>query len=220
MLARETLPAVIDIMAEATYALSQGELLQEHHVWSTEIPESEYFRLIEMKTAALIGAACEIGSTVAGDPPEQRVAMREIGQKLGLIYQITDDILDIEGSVEDLGKPVHADFGQGRITLPLIRALQAATPAERERARDICDRARRRREPPDGQARTDDGTDATGASWEGLVDLVSRYNGVAQARQVVDELADGLRGLLDRHTHGSVRESFEGVIGLVRMRNH
>lgn len=219
MLVHETLPEVVAIMADVTYDLSQGELLQEQVIFRPDLSEEEYFRLIELKTSALISSACQIGGVVTGASAEEQACLREFGRLLGLVYQIVDDILDIAGSQDQLGKPVHADLEQGKVTLPLIAALAEATEEERDSTREIFAMGLRGREPADGQP-PPAANQLPPIPWQLVEALVERYDGVARARSRVTELANEARHVL--RSNGSVRVAgrLEPVLDFVLDRDY
>jgi geranylgeranyl pyrophosphate synthase len=218
-LVHETMPDVVEIMADVTLELSEGELLQEQVIFQPDLDESSYFRLIELKTSALIGAACEIGGVVSGVGEGERARLREFGRGLGLVYQIVDDVLDVSGSEDCLGKPVHADLEQGKVTLPLICAQRCATEDERIRIRDLFALGLRRREPADG-CPLPDFDSLPSVSWEEVEALVERYDGVGRARARVEELANDARETLHAGVSPAIVARLEPVLDFVLARDH
>ncbi len=218
-LVHETMPDVVEIMADVTLELSEGELLQEQVIFQPDLDEASYFRLIELKTSALIGAACEIGGVVSGASSDQRARLREFGRGLGLVYQIVDDLLDVAGSEACLGKPVHADLEQGKVTLPLICAQQHATDEERGRLREIFAHGLQRREPADGSPPPDLGS-LPPVHWEEVEALIERYDGVRHARVRVAELADETRRVLHSGVAPAIVARLEPVLDFVLARDH
>jgi octaprenyl-diphosphate synthase len=122
---------VLDILANASAVIAEGEVLQLSVASNVSTGEDTYLRVIRGKTAALFAAATEVGGVVAGAPEAQVAALREYGDALGLSFQITDDLLDYGGLSLSLGKNVGDDFRERKMTLPVIRALAAADAAER-----------------------------------------------------------------------------------------
>jgi octaprenyl-diphosphate synthase len=92
-----------------------------------------YIEVITRKTAILISASCQIGAILGEADEEQEEAMRRFGLNLGIAFQLRDDFLDYAGSEEEFGKPVGKDLQEGKITLPLIHALQSSNKADRQR---------------------------------------------------------------------------------------
>ncbi|MAE71709.1 MAG: hypothetical protein CME06_14730, partial [Gemmatimonadetes bacterium] len=217
-LVHATMPDVVTIMADVTYELSQGELIQEQVVFQPDLVESDYFQLIELKTSALIGAACEIGGVVAGIGGAEQKRLRGFGRKLGLVYQIVDDILDFVGDEALMGKPVHTDLAQGKVTLPLILAFERATDAERRRTEDLFEEGLSRREPADGQPRSElDGRPTI--PWHEVEEIVNRHEGVNLARGRVAALADEVRIDLNELATEGLIERLEPILDYVLSRD-
>lgn len=125
---------ILDIISSLGRSLSSGELAQLHVGSSMWIDEAQYNRIIDLKTARLFQACAEAGAESAGCTQRQRTALREYGRLLGLCFQIKDDIFDYS-DLEELGKPTMSDLRDGKVTLPLIIALQRAPEAEAEAVR-------------------------------------------------------------------------------------
>ena len=124
---------ILQVLSHATTMMAEGEILQLLHAGNLKITADEYFEVITRKTAILMSAACQIGAILGGAPSDQEEALSQMGLNLGITFQVVDDILDYTGDEKSLGKQICADLREGRITLPLIHALAAATPADRER---------------------------------------------------------------------------------------
>jgi octaprenyl-diphosphate synthase len=110
-----------------------GEFMQLHNATNYNLAEADYFAVIMGKTARLIGATCEIGALVAGADVEDRLALRNYGIHLGSAFQIIDDLLDYLGDEDKTGKSVGNDFQEGKMTLPLIIAIDRAEEKDRKR---------------------------------------------------------------------------------------
>jgi octaprenyl-diphosphate synthase len=128
---------VMEIMADATNTIAEGEVLQLLNLGDPEISESSYFQVIENKTAKLFEAACRLGAVLAGTDQATEENLATFGNKLGLAFQIADDVMDYDGDVETMGKNVGDDLAEGKPTLPLIHA-RAATD---EAGQAVIDRA-------------------------------------------------------------------------------
>ncbi|MCX6639316.1 MAG: polyprenyl synthetase family protein [bacterium] len=116
---------VLDILGNTAQRMSRGELLQISKVRKLDITEDIYFDMISDKTAALLSACCELAVVASAGNEDQRRAMRNFGEKLGLAFQIRDDVLDFEGRGGIIGKPVMGDVKERKITLPLIHAIRS-----------------------------------------------------------------------------------------------
>ena len=128
---------ILRILSETTTFMAEGEILQLINSDNLEITEEEYIEVIKRKTAILISAACQIGAILGQATEEQEEAMRLFGLNLGIAFQLRDDFLDYTGSEEEFGKPVGKDLQEGKITLPLIRALQSSNDGDRQNLVDL-----------------------------------------------------------------------------------
>ncbi len=122
---------LLQIMSRAVKDMSEGELLQMEKARRLDISEEVYFDIIRQKTASLIAAACAAGASSAGASLEEVEQMRLFGEKIGIAFQIRDDLFDLGD--DDVGKPRGIDIKEKKMTLPLIYALQRAGRAERRR---------------------------------------------------------------------------------------
>lgn len=128
---------ILKVLLDATTRMSEGEVLQLVNSDNLEISEREYLEVITRKTAVLISAACQTGAIFGGGGPAEEKALKAYGHHLGIAFQLIDDILDFTGEAEELGKPVGNDLQEGKVTLPLIYALQNAKAPERLRLTQI-----------------------------------------------------------------------------------
>lgn len=135
--------------------LCAGELLQLHHRENFSLDEQTYFEIVDRKTASLIAAACLLGSRHAGGDPATVARFETFGRKLGIAFQIQDDLLDLTGDASIVGKPLGKDLEKGKLTLPLIHHLSTAAPAERGRTLDLIERHERGRVLAEALASTD-----------------------------------------------------------------
>ena len=122
---------VLSILADASSTISEGEILQLSAVRNIKTDESAYFKIIEGKTAALFAAATEVGAVISNVEDKEADALANFGNALGISFQITDDLLDYVGSEEVLGKNIGDDFKEGKVTLPLIKAISKSSKEEK-----------------------------------------------------------------------------------------
>ena len=124
----------IDVMAlisKATNGIAEGEVQQLTLLQNTSTSEADYLEVIYRKTALLFEVSAESGAVLGGASASEAAAYREYGRHLGLAFQLMDDWLDYEGSAQDLGKNTGDDLAEGKVTLPIILALQAAGASDR-----------------------------------------------------------------------------------------
>lgn len=122
---------VLKILSDAAAIIAQGEVLQLTTAGNLESTMDDYHEVIRGKTAALFAAACEVGPVISGADQNAAAAMAEYGMNLGIAFQITDDALDYSGGNKKLGKAAGDDFREGKITAPVILALEKAGAEER-----------------------------------------------------------------------------------------
>lgn len=122
---------IVQSLAELGRTLSNGEILQLSNIQNTDFSEDVYYEVIKMKTAALFEACCEIGAMSANANDEDLLKVRNFGRNLGIIFQIRDDIFDYYDSKE-IGKPTGNDMAEGKLTLPVLYALNSTHDAEME----------------------------------------------------------------------------------------
>ncbi len=121
---------VLDIFAQATHYMAEGEILQLVHAHNPDTTEATYFDVIQRKTAKLFEVAAELGVAMLEQGQEAGKIMRGYGMDLGLAYQLIDDVLDYSGDPEQTGKNMGNDLAEGKMTLLLIEALRKGSKAE------------------------------------------------------------------------------------------
>ncbi|WP_135504145.1 polyprenyl synthetase family protein [Roseovarius aestuariivivens] len=122
---------VLDILANASATIAEGEVLQLTAARNLKTDEAIYLQVVRGKTAALFSAATEVGGVIAGADQAQIGALFSYGDALGIAFQIVDDLLDYQGDTKATGKNVGDDFRERKLTLPVIKAVAAATESER-----------------------------------------------------------------------------------------
>ena len=120
---------ILEVMAEATNIIAEGEVLQLMNIGNIDVTEEEYLHVIEYKTAKLFQAAAQVGAILAGATNLQEQALKNYGTHLGTAFQIIDDVLDYAGDVTTIGKNLGDDLAEGKPTLPLIYLLNQGSPA-------------------------------------------------------------------------------------------
>jgi octaprenyl-diphosphate synthase len=180
----------VRVLARATRELAAGEVMQRADAFATGLGVERYLERCRLKTAVLFRAACELGSLQAGGPSDQ---LAVFGERIGLAFQILDDVLDVTGPPERTGKPRGADLLDGTVTLPLIVA--------RLRDAEIAALDLRHIETPAAAASLCDRIAATGA----LADSRERaLQMVADAKRVLPALPSRQRTALELVADGVV----------------
>ena len=119
---------VLKLMADVTNLIAEGEVMQLVRAGDPDTSREQYFDVITRKTAILFAAACEGAAMLSDESDDTLKTMHDIGLNLGIAFQLIDDVLDYEGDPETTGKNVGDDLNEGKPTLPLIHAMQHASP--------------------------------------------------------------------------------------------
>jgi octaprenyl-diphosphate synthase len=156
---------VLDILANASATIAEGEVLQLTAAQNLATTEAIYLQVVRGKTAALFAAAAEVGGVISGADEQQVDALNRFGDALGISFQIADDLLDYGGATEATGKNIGDDFRERKLTLPVIKAVAAATEEEHAFWKRTIERGDQR----DGDL-------------EQALDILAKHNALAQAR--------------------------------------
>src|SRR3954464_6723385 len=127
---------VMEILADATNVIAEGEVLQLMNMHDAGLDEAAYLRVIRSKTAKLFEASARLGAVLAGADARIEEACAAYGQALGTAFQVIDDVLDYDGDATEMGKNLGDDLREGKATLPLIAAMRRGTPEQAATIRD------------------------------------------------------------------------------------
>ncbi|MBO9716032.1 MAG: polyprenyl synthetase family protein [Pseudoxanthomonas sp.] len=130
---------VMQVLADTTNRIAEGEVLQLLHVRNPDTDEAAYLRVIERKTAVLFAAGTRLGALASGADEAVQRALYDYGMNLGYAFQIADDVLDYTADAADLGKNLGDDLAEGKATLPLIHAIAHSDDATRQRLRAVVE---------------------------------------------------------------------------------
>ena len=128
--------SIMRILSKATNQIAEGEVLQLLNIKNDNVSQTEYFNVIEQKTACLFEAACKIGALLSDSSEKTINSLGDFGLHLGIAFQIIDDALDYESNSIAMGKEVGDDLSEGKITLPMIYALEKTSGSENKILRD------------------------------------------------------------------------------------
>ena len=191
---------LLEAVSQAAKRMAVGELLQLQQSKNFELEESEYSEIIADKTASLFGAACQAGFLEAKPDSPDAVKYQRFGETLGMSFQIVDDLLDYTGDANRTGKTRGNDIKEGKVTLPLIRALQTAGPAvRREMLKTV-----------QGYSPDD---------FNHIHEFISEQGGFDYARRKANELKDQALEYLDGVPESPYRRSLEVVVDYAASRN-
>ena len=186
-------PQAVRILARASSELAEGELMQRTDAWNLDTPTERYLERCRMKTAVLFRAACELGGLESSEPS---MALGLFGERIGVAFQILDDVLDVAGPPERTGKPRGTDLLDGTVTLPLILARERDPGRAPVNLRELKGAAQ--------AATVCDWIESTGA----LADAKDRAVGLAEdAKSLLSELPPRQRSALEL-VAGSVVERY------------
>ena len=121
---------VLRIVSDATNVIAEGEVLQLMNTGRASVDERAYLEVIQRKTAKLFEAAARLGAVLGGASPEREDAFARYGTHVGTAFQIMDDVLDYSGDATAIGKNLGDDLAEGKMTLPLIRAIESGSPED------------------------------------------------------------------------------------------
>ena len=193
---------IVTYLAELGRTLSDGEILQLSNIGRKDISEDVYYDVIKQKTAALFEACAGIGALSSGASEEDVMAAKQFGQNLGIIFQIRDDIFDYYDSKE-IGKPTGNDMAEGKLTLPVIHAVNNGGDEDMKRlALKVKDHS------------------VTAEEIASLVDYTKRMGGIEYAEKRMWEFhAEAQRFLDERVGQQDVKEALQAYLDFVIKRN-
>jgi octaprenyl-diphosphate synthase len=157
---------ILEVVAKVTEEMAQGEILQLQRKGKPDLTREEYLRIIRCKTAVLFEGACRVSAILADAPGEAEAALADYGHCTGLAFQMADDLLDYTEDGAALGKVPGADLREGKLTLPVIHALEQAPEADRRAMVEII---------------TQD--DFSAESFAALLNLLERNDGIGYTRR-------------------------------------
>lgn len=190
---------LLKILSGAVKRMSEGELLQLEKARRLDIKEEVYFEIIRGKTASLISAACEAGAASTSDDPAVIERMKIFGEKIGIAFQIRDDLFDF-GS-EDVGKPLGIDIKEKKLTLPLIYALRNASRRDKRYYLNLIRRHHNKKE-----------------KVAEVIDFVWESGGIEYARKVMHQYRSEAFELLHEFPENEARRSLEDLVLFVTER--
>ena len=184
---------LLEIVSEAVREMSEGELLQIEKARNLDITEDIYFDIIRQKTASLIASCCEVGACSSGVSDEMSKEMKKFGEKVGMAFQIKDDLFDY-GEMEN-GKPIGIDIKEKKMTLPLIYALQHASWGEKRRIIRIV---KHKSHKPEKVAE--------------VIDFVKASGGIAYATTIMEQYYQEAKDILLHIPDSPYKQSLLGLV--------
>jgi octaprenyl-diphosphate synthase len=192
---------VMEVLADATNTIAEGEVLQLMNVRDAAVTEEAYLHVIRYKTAKLFEAAGRIGAIIAGASTEVELALAAYGMHLGTAFQLVDDVLDYYGDAAETGKNVGDDLSEGKPTLPLIQAMRVGSPEQATIVRDAIEGTRPR-------------------DFASVVAVIRETGALDYARAAARREAGMAQAALDCLKDSQYRESLIGLAAFAVARTH
>ncbi|MDR3701387.1 MAG: polyprenyl synthetase family protein [Candidatus Sulfopaludibacter sp.] len=193
----------LDLLIGLTQMMVEGELLQLEHIGHIDISEADCMELVDRKTACLFSVCARLGALASRADPQTHEKLGEYAWNLGMAFQLVDDVLDFTAREKVLGKPVGGDLREGKVTLPLVYALERATPAERRMVETIL-RQRTYDEVP----------------FARILSLLEKYRGIERVKERAQAFTDKARRLINEFPESPYQRALLTVTDLVTDRDH
>ncbi len=194
---------ILDLMAGVTQMMVEGELLQLERIGSLAVSEADYMELVDRKTAGLFSVCARLGAIAAGADEVTEERLGEYGWNAGMAFQLADDVLDFTAHERVLGKPVGNDLAEGKVTLPLIYALEEAEAQERGLVETVL------------RERTYDQV-----PFANILSLIRKYRGVERAYQRAQVFTQRARRLISEFPQSPCQRALHALTELVTERDH
>lgn len=193
---------ILDVLISLTQMMVEGELLQLERLHRIDITEADYMELVDRKTAALFSACASLGATAANAEESAELNLREFAWNLGMAFQLVDDILDFTSTEKILGKPAGNDLREGKVTLPMIYALEKATADERHAVETVM----------------------TDGSYEHvpfmhIVQILDRHGAIARAYDRAHSFTEKARSILTAFPETASQRALYSILELVTERS-
>ena len=187
----------LEVMTNTVKRMSEGELLQIRKTRKLDIDEETYFKIISDKTASLLETCCEIGALSATTNSDYINAMSKFGEYIGMAFQIRDDILDYEGNLSTIGKPVGGDIKEKKITLPLIYSLNQVSKDEASKIKKMIKNGKKKE------------------SVNEIIAFVRQHNGIDYALQTASEYSEKAKEVLQTFPHSQSKLAMEALVDFI-----
>ncbi|NDG05096.1 MAG: polyprenyl synthetase family protein, partial [Alphaproteobacteria bacterium] len=185
---------VLRILSNASAVIAEGEVLQLSTTQNIAATDNDYLNVIRAKTAELFAAACRIGAVITDRPEHEQQTLYDFGLNLGMAFQMIDDVLDYSAEQARLGKTVGDDFAEGKMTLPIIVALQRGTEPERDFWR-----------------RTLEKRDQHAGDLAAAQAILQRHNALETVAKRAQHYATTARHLLDIFPHSPLKQTLQNI---------
>jgi octaprenyl-diphosphate synthase len=194
---------LLDLLIGLTQMMVEGELLQLERIGRIEVTEADCMELVDRKTACLFSVCAKLGALVAGADSQTEERLGDYAWNLGMAFQLVDDLLDFTSREKVLGKPVGNDLREGKVTLPLVYALEQASGEERRRVETILRDRNYDRVP-----------------FPLILAMVERYGGIARVKERAQAFTEKARGIIGEFPESPYQRALYSVTELVTERDH
>jgi octaprenyl-diphosphate synthase len=194
---------ILDLLIGLTQMMVEGELLQLDRIGKIDVSEADCMELVDRKTACLFSVCARLGALASHSDARMQERLGEYAWNLGMAFQLVDDVLDFTAREKTLGKPVGGDLREGKVTLPLVYALERATPAERRQVETIL-RERNYLEVPFSQ----------------ILALIEKYRGIERVKARAQAFTDKARRIINEFPDSPYQRALLAVTELVTERDH
>jgi octaprenyl-diphosphate synthase len=194
---------ILDLLISLTQTMVEGELLQLERIGVIDISEADCMELADRKTACLFSVCARLGAVCGCGDAAVQDKLGEYAWNLGMAFQLVDDVLDFTAREKTLGKPVGSDLREGKVTLPLVYALECALPAERRLVENILER-RSYHETP----------------FARILSLLKKYNAIERARERALAFTEKARRIIAEFPESPYQRALLAVTELVTERDH
>ena len=194
---------ILDLLIGLTQMMVEGELLQLERIGHIGISEADCMELVDRKTACLFSVCARLGALASHADAQTQEKLGEYAWNLGMAFQLVDDVLDFTAREKTLGKPVGGDLREGKVTLPLVYALERATESERRMVETIL-RQRTYEEVP----------------FARILALLETYRGIERVKERAQAFTDKARQIINEFPESAYQRALLTVTDLVTDRDH
>jgi octaprenyl-diphosphate synthase len=194
---------ILDLLISLTQMMVDGELLQLERIGRIDVSEADCMELVDRKTACLFSVCARLGALAGNANADVQERLGEYAWNLGMAFQLVDDVLDFTAREKTLGKPVGGDLREGKVTLPLVYALERAAPAERRLVEIILD-----------QRNYDE------VPFARILTLLEKYRGIERVKERAQAFTDKARQLIGGFPDSPYQRALLSVTELVTERDH
>jgi octaprenyl-diphosphate synthase len=194
---------ILDLLIGLTQMMVEGELIQLERIGRIDVTEADCMELVDRKTACLFSVCARLGAVAGGAGAAFQERLGEFAWNLGMAFQLVDDVLDFTSREVTLGKPVGGDLREGKVTLPLVYALERATPQERRLVENIL-RQRSYDETPFSQ----------------ILALLKKYRGIERVKERAQAFTNKARRMIGEFPDSPYQRALMAVTELITERDH